>query len=137
MTTDNSDLPDNTIYAMAYNTSNNALMISTASGLCEYYLSGSSSTSSSSDVRVYPNPVRPEYFGYVTIDNLPDDAVVKITDTAGNLIKELGYSSMGECIWDVTNLSHKRVPAGVYLVLASNGPDADSFSQVSKILVVN
>jgi hypothetical protein len=136
-TTDNSELPDNTIYAMAYNSSNNSLTISTASGLCEYYISGSASTESSSDVRAYPNPVRPNFYGYVTIDNLPDEAVVKITDVAGNLIKELGTASMGACTWDVTNLSNKRVPAGVYLILASNGADADSFAQVSKILVIN
>lgn len=137
LTTDNSEIPDNVVYTMAYSPATNSLLISTEKGLCEYFLSGSAAGGSDSGIRAYPNPVRPEYYGYVTIDNLPEDAVVKITDAGGNLIKELGYSSAGSCTWDVTNLSHKRVPAGVYLVLASNGPDAEEFSQVSKILVMN
>lgn len=136
-TTENSELPGNTIYGMSYNPSSNSLMISTDKGLCEYFLSGSSDSSDSQTVRVYPNPVRPDYYGYVTIDKLPSEALVKIVDTNGNLIKDCGLAQNGEVKWDVTNLNIKRVPSGVYYVLASNGPSADSYGEVAKILVVN
>ena len=114
------------------------MMISTDKGLAELYLSAASSDESGkNNVKSYPNPVRPDYYGYVTISGLADNALVKIVDAAGNLIKELGFAAVGETTWDVTNLNMKRVPTGVYYVLASGGPDQNAFSSVSKILVVN
>lgn len=137
-TTDNSDLPDNTVYGLCYNPENNSMMISTEKGLAELFLStGSSETVRSSDVKAYPNPVRPDYYGYVTITGLADNAFVKIVDARGNLIKEVGFASAGETTWDVTNLNMKRVPTGVYYVLASGDADSEAFSAVTKILVVN
>ena len=136
-TAENSELPDNTIYTACHNPETNSLMLSTNKGLCEFFLSGSGITGSDSDVRCWPNPVRPEYYGYVTIDGLPGDAMVKIVDAAGNLIKECGRAEGGTARWDVTNLNTKRVPAGVYFVIASNGPNDDTFNKVSKVLVIN
>lgn len=135
LTAEDSSLPDNTVNSMIYNPDSNSLIISTEKGVCEYFISGSAGGDENS-ARVYPNPVRPEFHGYVVIDSLPENCTVKITGIDGELIKDLGFAENGECKWDVTNLSHKRVPGGVYLVLASNGPDSDSFSKVSKILVI-
>lgn len=135
--TDNSPLPDNEIYGICYNPDNNSMMISTGKGLAELFLSTSASGESKSDVMVYPNPVRPDYFGYVNIEGLQDNAMVKIMDAQGNLVKELGFAAGGEIQWDVTNLNARRVPGGVYYILASGGPDSDSFSAVGKVLVVN
>ena len=41
-----------------------------------------------SEVLVFPNPVKPDYSGPITIKGLITDAVVKITDISGNLIYE-------------------------------------------------
>lgn len=136
-TADNSPLPDNTVYGICYNPENNSMMISTDKGLAELFLTTSSADSSKSNVIIYPNPVRPDYFGYVKIEGLQDNALVKVMDSHGNLVKEIGFAVGGEIQWDVTNLNSKRVPGGVYYILASGGPDADSFSAVGKILVVN
>lgn len=136
-TTDNSQIPDNDVEGVAYNPANNSMMVSTRSGLAELFLS-TSSENGESQIKAYPNPVRPDYFGYVTIEGVEDGALVKITDHAGNLIKELGFAQGGTATWDVTNLWHKRVPAGVYYVLASAGnDDTSNFAAVTKILVVN
>lgn len=136
-TTANSMIPGDNVYSACYNPSNGSMMISTDKGLCELFIGGASSSSDDSDVRVYPNPVRPDYFGYVTIDGLPEGAMVKIVDTAGNLIKECGDAYNGIVEWDVTNMFNKRVPGGVYFVVATNGQDSDSYNKVGKILVVN
>ena len=135
-TSENSELPGENVYALSYNPSNSSMMISTENGLCELFL-GASASAGAGDVRAYPNPVRPEYYGYVTIDGLPSDGMVKITDAGGNLIKEVGQAFNGEAEWDCTDMYMKRVPAGVYFIIASNGPDADSYNKVGKILVVN
>ncbi|MDE7403185.1 MAG: non-canonical purine NTP diphosphatase [Muribaculaceae bacterium] len=135
-TTENSDLRGDIVYSICPNPDNNSMMISTDQGLCELFVAGVNSADSYG-ARAYPNPVRPHYYGVVTIDTLPEGAMVKITDAAGNMIKELGQSIGGEISWDITDFRHKRVPGGVYFVIASNGPDEDSFAKVAKILVVN
>lgn len=137
ITIENSMLPSDMVYATAYNPENGSMMIATASGLCEYRMSGGAANSSASTVRCYPNPVRPDYYGWVTIDGLEDNSLVKITDSAGNIIRELGFASGGSVKWDVCGSGLDRVASGVYFVLASSGSDSGSFSEVSKILVVN
>lgn len=138
-TTENSSLPNDIVYGICYNPENNSMMISTDAGLAELFLSGNAGGGDdSSDVKIYPNPVRPDYYGYVTIEGVEDGALVKITDHAGNLVKELGFAEGGTTQWDVTNLYMKRVPSGVYYVLASGGPNGSGgFSSAGKILVVN
>ncbi len=135
--TENSAIPSDLVYATCYNPDNNSLMVATSAGLCEYYLSGQAADSGSSSARAYPNPVRHDYYGYVTIDGLEEDCIVKITDSAGNLVRELGPASAGRVQWDVCGMDLYRVPSGVYFVLASSGPGGGSYSEVTKILVVN
>ncbi len=135
--TENSALPSDLVYTSCYNPENNSMMIATSAGLCEYYLNGKSSESESSSVRAYPNPVRHDYYGWVTIDGLEEDCIVKIADSAGNIVRELGPASAGRVQWDVCGIDLNRVPSGVYFVLASSGPGGGSYSEVTKILVIN
>lgn len=134
-TSENSSLPSNSVYALCYNPSEGSMMISTDKGLAELF-AGVSASGDASDVKVWPNPVRPDYYGEITIEGLPEDAVVKIVDVRGNLVSECGMAQAGMVTWDATNIFHKRVPGGVYFVLASNGPGKDAFANVAKILVV-
>ncbi len=137
LNTDNSAIPSDMVYATCYNPDNNSLMVATSAGLCEYYLSGQAADSGSSSARAYPNPVRHDYYGYVTIDGLEEDCIVKIADSAGNVVRELGPASAGRVQWDVCGMDLYRVPSGVYFVLASSGPGGGSYSEVTKILVIN
>lgn len=136
-TSENSGLPDNDIYAICYNPENHSMMVSTSKGIAEMFLTSSKESSSATELKVYPNPVRPDFYGYVTIEGLADNALVKIADSAGNIVKELGFAAGGEAQWDVTNFYMKRVPTGVYYILASNGPDEVNYSKSAKIMVVN
>lgn len=136
-TTDNSMLPNDIVYALEYNPQNNSMMTGTRAGLAELFLSGTASDGDGSGIVAYPNPVRPDYYGYVTIEGLEDGAMVKITDNAGNLIKELGFAEGGTAQWDVTNYNMKRVRSGVYYVMASGGPESSGYAAVTKILVIN
>ena len=112
-------------------------MIDTSAGLCEYFLSGQSAESGASGVRAYPNPVRHDYYGWVVIDGLQEDCIVKIADSAGNIVRELGPAVAGKVQWDVCGMDLNRVPSGVYFVLASSGPGGGSYSEATKILVIN
>lgn len=136
ITTENSMLPSDKVYATCFNPDSNSMMVATENGLCEYYLSQQVSSSSDSKARVYPNPVRHDYYGWVTIDGLEEDCLVKITDSAGNLVRELGPASGGSVQWDACNANLDRVASGVYFVLASSAPNGSSYSEVAKVLVI-
>lgn len=137
-TTDNSYLPDDNVYATCYNPENNSLLVATGGGLVEMFPSGSGNSSSDSEsgMRAYPNPVEPDYYGWVRIDNIADGSLVKITDAKGGLVKELGPAQGGSVEWDISGLNNTRVTTGVYYIMVSPG-SAGGKSEISKILILN
>lgn len=138
-TTDNSYLPSNSVFDVGYNPENNSIMIATEAGMVEMFPSGSggSTASEASSMRVYPNPVEPDYYGWVRIDNIPDGSLVKITDARGGIVRELGPAQGGSVEWDVSGLNNTRVATGVYYIMVSPGSNGDGTTQISKILVLN
>lgn len=136
LTMSNSYIPADVVYAAEYNPAAGSLLISTDKGIAEYFPSGSSSAGENLDeVKAYPNPVRPDYLGWITIEGLTEGATVKIIDSGGGLVRELGPAENGTVQWDGTNIAFKRVGSGVYYVLAASGSDG-KFAKVTKILVV-
>ena len=137
--TSNSDLPDDNVYLTKYNPENHSMMVATDQGIVEMYPSGSGQNSGggASAPRIYPNPVEPDYYGWVHIDNISDGSLVKITDAQGGLVKELGPAQGGSVEWDVTNMHNSRVTTGVYYVMVSPGNGMSGETSISKILVLN
>ncbi len=137
-TSDNSDLISDNIYQLQYIPSTNSIMISTDKGLCEFFIGGSAERPEEEKdaVRAFPNPVAPDYYGWVTIDGLPENALVKIVDSTGSLVRELGRAEAGSVQWDVYNMHHQRVRTGVYYILATSA-DGGKESRMTKILVMN
>lgn len=134
----NSDIPSATVYDIAFNPSSGSMVMSTDKGICEFTIGSSSQTGAEGNgVRAYPNPVAPDYYGWITIDGLPDNALVKIVDAKGNLVRELGRAQGGSVQWDANNLHYKRVQTGVYYILASPGGESGGESRVGKLLVMN
>ena len=84
----------------------------------------------------YPNPVRPEYTGWITVTGLMDNSLVKIADAAGNVFYQ-GRSEGGMVSWDGCDPAGRRVKSGVYFVFASQGNEGSSKGAVAKILVIN
>lgn len=138
-TRENSYIPSDNVFSTGYDPSTGSLMISTDRGLSLFTPSGTSSVGGAeSGVRAYPNPVEPDYYGFVTIDGIPDNSLVKIADAGGGLVRELGRAESGSIQWDLTNHEHKRVSTGVYYILASPGDNSsDGKSSVGKILILN
>lgn len=136
-TTDNSFIPDNTVYTVAYNPETGSILMSTLKGIAEFFPPGSKTADKMDSIKIYPNPVRPDYYGYVTIEGLVDNTLVKIVDASGNLVKELGIAAGGAAQWDVSNAQLKRVHSGVYYVMASSSATDTNVNAIGKILVVN
>jgi flagellar hook assembly protein FlgD len=85
------------------------------------------------DVYVYPNPVREDYSGDVTIRGLVSDVNVKITDISGNIVYETTAEG-GQATWNGKNFNGRRVSTGVYLVFCSN--EDGSKTHITKLLFI-
>ncbi|MCQ2289091.1 MAG: hypothetical protein MJZ74_08340 [Muribaculaceae bacterium] len=133
--TDNSPLVSNTIYDVCCNPNNNSVFITTSKGVMEYFTDVIPASDDYSTIHVYPNPVRPEYGTLVTIAGLMEKSLVKILDSAGNVIKQL-KSEGGLCTWDCCNDGGDRVSTGVYYVVASEHESGNGNSAVTKFVVI-
>ncbi|MCM1029145.1 MAG: hypothetical protein NC342_05365 [Pseudoflavonifractor sp.] len=133
----NSPLSSNRVNAVYCSPRSNAVYFGTDRGVVEYASSASPAAPSFDDINVYPNPVRPEHSGPVTITGLMDGSLVKIANAAGHVIWQ-GRSEGGMCTWPVTDMGGRRVRSGVYFIMASrSGQDVDSAGAVARVTVVN
>ena len=134
-TSDNSSLPSDVVYEVCCNTNNNSVYFTTSGGFAEYKSTSIVTPTDYSNVSVFPNPVRPEYTGLITIKGLMANSHVKIADNAGNVVKQL-KSDGSTVTWDGCNDSGDRVSTGVYFIFASQSDSNASGNAVAKVLVV-
>src|SRR5690606_37184728 len=85
------------------------------------------------NVYVYPNPVRPEFAGDVTISGLMDKVNLKITDIEGNLVYET-TSQGGTVTWDTKAFGNYKVASGVYMIFISS--DDGTKTKVKKVMII-
>ena len=120
-TTENSPLISDEILSIAVNPHTGEVMIGTFKGLMSY-MSDANTPSDSLDkdnVRVYPNPVTPDYNGPITIDGLTMNAEVKITTITGQIVY-MGRANGGLFTWNGKNKNGERVSSGVYNIISTN-----------------
>jgi hypothetical protein len=103
--------------------------------LAQYNSSSAPAADDYSDVYAYPNPVRPDYTGWIVVKGLMDNSLVKIADAAGNVFFQ-GVSEGGMITWDGCDSRGQRVKTGVYYVFASQNATGSASGAVTKILVV-
>lgn len=132
-TIDNSILPSNDIEQLAYNPDNGEMFIQTSKGLVSYRSSSSLSTSGYSNVKIFPNPVRPGYDGLVGITGLAQDVSVKITDVNGKLMREV-QANGGTASWDLLDYNQRKVVSGIYVIFCSSDDGEETY--IGKIAVV-
>lgn len=132
-TTDNSVLQANCIYNVAYNDETNSILIVTMNGVCEYFLDVTPSAEDYSNVTVVPNPVRPDFTGYVTIAQLVDNSVVQIVDDNGKVLMET-ITDGGIFTWNCCDETGDRVPTGTYTVMAAQS--RDDLKPVARFIVI-
>lgn len=133
-TTTNSPLLSNDIMSLAINPISGEVFIGTSAGLVSYQSDAVVAGSEYMNVHAYPNPVRENYNGIVTITGLVADTQVKITDLHGNLICQT-VSNGGIATWDAKDLHGRRVNTGIYLVICANQDGTKS--TITKIMVIN
>ena len=84
-------------------------------------------------VYAYPNPVRPGYDGPIAIKGFTRNALVRITDAAGNTVFSTRADG-GQAIWNGRTASGEPVASGTYYVFASDAEGGNR--SVAKILII-
>lgn len=130
----NSPLASNTVYKVCCNPNSNSVFVTTPEGLYEYFSDSSPAEPNYDNIYAYPNPVRPEYGGNVTITGMMDNSLIKIADASGNVIRQL-KSTGGMATWDCCDQYGERVKTGVYMVLCSRA-NGNGEAVVTKIAVI-
>jgi hypothetical protein len=131
----NAPLPINEISYITAEPNTGEVYIRTTKGMVSYR--GTATVGSlkqdESSVKVFPNPIRPDFEGQIGIEGLVENAFVKITDTAGNLVYETRANG-GTAIWNGKTLAGGRVETGIYLIFSANKKGEETL--VSRLAVV-
>lgn len=133
-TRDNSPLFSNSVNSIGINHKTGEVFFGTNLGLISYQADATEANETHQKVEVYPNPVKPNYKGLITIRGLPNAANVKITDINGNVVYET-ISNGGTATWNGNSFQGNRAATGVYLIFTAN--ETGEETKVSKLLLVN
>jgi hypothetical protein len=129
-TEENSPLPSKNVIDLAIDATSGEIFVLTPNGLISYRTDSSEPSADFSSVKIFPNPIRPDFQGVLTVSGLRENTTIKITDTAGRLIYET-KSNGGTASWDLQN---NPATTAIYMVfcVAQNG--SESF--VGKVAVL-
>lgn len=116
-TRSNSPLLSDDIESIAINTESGEVYFGTNLGLCSYQsdVNSINEEMNKDNVWAYPNPVKPDYTGVITIIGLSNKADIKIVTSNGVLVNK-GTSNGGIYQWDGRDLKGKMVTSGIYMV---------------------
>ncbi|MDF1559722.1 MAG: T9SS type A sorting domain-containing protein [Bacteroidales bacterium] len=129
----NSPLLSDNIVKINVNPVTGEVWFGTSEGIISFRGDATAGKEDFSSIYVFPNPVREDFEGVVTVTGLVENSSVKITDISGNLVYET-TSTGGQATWDLHNYRSERVTTGVYLVFCSN--EDGSLAKVTKMLVI-
>jgi ligand-binding sensor domain-containing protein len=133
-TAQNSPLFSNNIISLALDPATGILYIGTDQGILEYRTTATAGSQTNCTVSVFPDPVRPNYYGPITVVGVVANATVKITDVTGDLVYETTALG-GQAIWNGNLQNGNRAKTGVYLVFVSSSDG--TVHCMGKFLLIN
>jgi Tfp pilus assembly protein FimT len=129
----NSPLLSNSIVTLAVDNKTGEVWFGTSKGVQSVRGDATAGDEKFKRVYTFPNPVREDFTGNVTITGLIRDSQIRITDISGNLVYET-VSDGGQASWNLNNYAGQRVATGVYLVFCASKDCSQS--AVTKMLVI-
>jgi hypothetical protein len=130
---ENSPIFSNTIIDMSVEPISGELFILTPEGLISRRGDATVGDREHRSVKIFPNPVRPDFNGTIGISGLVNSAIVKITDISGKLVREINANG-GTATWDGRLLGGGKAGTGVYLVFSSSVDGEETF--IGKIAII-
>ena len=130
----NTPLFSNQVNSVAIDGISGEIWFATAKGVISIRGEATDGKSGFNNVYAFPNPVREDFMGNLTITGLESDTQIRITDISGNLVYKT-VSEGGQASWDLNTYNGKRAATGVYLVFCSS--EDGSNSTVIKVLIIN
>jgi len=129
----NSPILSNSVVTLAIDNKTGDVWLGTSKGVQSVRGVATAGEEKFTNVYTFPNPVREDFAGNVTITGLMRDSQIRITDISGNLVHET-VSDGGQASWDLRTYNGKRVATGVYLVFCASNDGSQSF--VTKMLII-
>lgn len=117
-TANNSMLPSDAIQSIAIVPTTGEVFVGTDKGIASYLSDASEPHEDMSQAYAFPNPVRPDYGGAISITGLMDNSEVNIVDAGGNLVCKT-RSHGGTAVWDGRLPDGRRATSGVYTALCN------------------
>lgn len=133
-TTENSPLISNSIMDLEIDQKTGEIFIVTDRGLMSYRGDASYENQKYDDVKIFPNPARPDFDGLITIQGIRYDSDIKVTDVAGNVVYKT-TSNGGTATWNGKNFNGEKVASGVYMFWTASNIHKGRY--VGKVVVVN
>ena len=129
----NSALLSDRVISMAADRSTGEIWFGTDKGIVTVRETGTAGSEEMNNVYAFPNPVRENFTGNITITGLTRNSTIKITDISGNLVYET-RSTGGDASWDMKTYNGNKVSTGVYIVFCNN--EDGSVKATTKILII-
>jgi len=129
----NSPILSNSVVTLAIDNKTGDVWLGTSKGVQSVRGVATAGEEKFTNVYTFPNPVREDFAGNVTITGLMRDSQIRITDISGNLVHET-VSDGGQASWDLKTYNGRRVATGVYLVFCASNDGSQSF--VTKMLII-
>lgn len=114
-TVQNSPLPSSQIHSLALNEKSGELFISTSEGSLSFRAESIRSADNLGALKIYPNPIRNDFNGVLSIEGTTDFSTLKIATTAGSVVASIAVGA-GKVTWNLRDPSGNRIGPGVYLV---------------------
>jgi hypothetical protein len=130
---ENSPILSEIIMDIEVNQVSGEVFFGTDKGLISYRGDAIAPEETHNRVKIFPNPVTPNFNGIVGIEGLPFNSIIKITDISGNLVYQT-RSQGGMATWNVLDLNGQRPNTGVYLVFSSTDDGSDTY--VGKLAII-
>jgi hypothetical protein len=130
---ENSPILSNSIVSLAVDNKTGEVWFGTLKGVQSVRGDAITGGENFGNVYTFPNPVREDFTGNVTITGLMRDTDIRITDISGNLVY-VTVSDGGLATWDMKTYNGKHVTTGVYLIFCSSNDG--SRSAVTKMVVI-
>jgi hypothetical protein len=118
-TEENSPLLSSDVKTIAIDGKTGEVFFATVKGISSFRGTATNAEKTKNNVLVFPNPVPPAFNGNIGIRGLPENSIVKITETNGRLVYQT-RSLGGQAIWNGKDYKGRQASSGIYIVIAED-----------------